>query len=392
MRITYKPESTGARPSARVPVLVPRLAAVAVALLLAASCSSGNAEKEKVSRAAPVTVSAAATRNVPVVIKAIGTIGSFSIVSVRAQVAGEITNIAFKQGQDVSRGDLLFTIDPRPYQAALEGALAALSRDKAMLKNAQSDVRRYGELVKKDYVTSQQYDQVVANADALKATVAADEAAVKTARLNLGYCTVRAPISGRTGDFLLQKGNLIKANDQAVVTINQITPIYVSFSVPEEYLPDIRRYAAEDPLRVEAAFPGGKGKTYEGSLTFINNTVDETTGTILLKATFENRDKSFWPGQFVNVTLRLATSKDAVVVPSQAVQRGQKGDYLFVVKPDMTVEMRSIETGQRLDGETVIRKGVAVGDKVVTDGQLRLFPGAKIEIADARASAEKSKP
>ncbi len=391
MRITCKPESPGTRPSVRVFVFLLRPVAVAAALFLLASCSSGNAEKEK-TRAAPVTVSAAATRNVPVIINAIGTVGSYSIVSVRAQVTGEITDIAFRQGQYVSRGDLLFTIDSRPYQAALEGAQAALARDRAVLKNAENDVRRYGELIKKDYVTSQQYDQVVANAEALKATIAADEAAVKTARLNLDYCTVRAPISGRTGDFLLQKGNVIKANDQAVVTINQITPIYVSFSVPEEYLPEIRRYAAKDPLPVEAAFPGEGGNSYEGRLTFINNTVDESTGTILLKATFQNRDKSFWPGQFLNVTLRLATTKNAVVVPSQAVQRGQKGDYLFVVKPDMTVEMRAIETGQHLDGETVIRKGVGAGDKVVTDGQLRLFPGARIEIADTHAPAGTGKP
>jgi membrane fusion protein, multidrug efflux system len=392
MKITCSFESSGTRSSAPVPVLLQNLVAVVTALFLLASCSSGNAEKQKTSRAAPVTISVAATKNVPVVINAIGTAGSYSTVSVRAQITGEITDIAFKQGQDVSRGDLLFTIDPRPYQAALEGAFAALARDKAMLKNAESDVRRYGELVKKDYVTSQQYDQAVANAEALKATVAADEAAIKTARLNLDYCTVRAPVSGRTGDLLLQKGNVIKANDQAVVTINQITPIYVSFSVPEEYLPDIRRYAAEDSLRVEAAFPGEGGNPYQGHLTFINNTVDESTGTILLKATFQNRNKSFWPGQFVNVTLRLATSKNAVVVPSQAVQRGQKGDYVFVVKPDMTVEMRSIETGQHLDGETVIRTGIEVGDKVVTDGQLRLFPGARIEIAGTRAAAGTSKP
>ncbi len=374
-----------------VPVSLPRLVAVVTVLFLLASCSA-KAEKEKISRAAPVSVSFAATKNVPVVIHAIGTAGSFRTVSVRAQITGEIIGIAFKQGQDVSRGDLLFTIDPRPYQAALEGALAAIARDRATLKNAESDVRRYGELVKKDYVTSQQYDQAVANGEALKATVAADEAAIKTARLNLGYCTVRAPVSGRTGDLLIQKGNVIKANDQAVVTINQIKPIYVSFSVPEEHLPDIRRYAAGNSLHVEAAFPGQGGEAYQGQLTFINNTVDESTGTILLKATFQNRDKAFWPGQFVNVTLRLATSKDAVVVPSQAVQRGQKGDYLFVVKPDMTVEMRSIETGQQLDGETVIRKGVAAGAKVVTDGQLRLFPGARVEIADTRAAAGTNKP
>jgi len=327
-----------------------------------------------------------------VVLKAIGTVEPYNTVSVRARVAGEITRIAFKEGQDVCQGDLLFTIDPRPYQAVLQGALADLDRDNARLKSAKEDVRRYAELVKKDYVTSQAYDQMVANADALKASVAADQAAVDSARVNLDYCTVRAPITGRTGNLLVKLGNVIKADEQPVITINQIMPIYASFSVPEEYLADIQRYAADGTLGVEAAFPNRTAPNFRGELSFINNTVDGSTGTILLKATFPNPDKALWPGQFVNVILRLATSRSAVVVPSQAIQRGQQGDYVFVVKADMTVESRAIQFGQGIDGETVVRRGLEAGERVVTDGQLRLFPGATVALMNQPASSGTKNP
>jgi multidrug efflux system membrane fusion protein len=359
---------------------------VVIGILMLISCS-GNAEGERVTPAAPVLVSAAVMKDMPVVLRAIGTVEAYNTVDVRARVAGEITRIAFKEGQDVSQQDLLFTIDPRPYQAALEGALADLARDRAKLKIAREDVRRYAELVAKDYVTSQSYDQMVANADALKATVAADEAAVKSARVNLDYCTVRAPITGRTGNLLVKQGNVIKANEQSVVTINQIMPIYVSFAVPEEYLADIQHYAAEKTLGVEAVFRNRRDHHFKGELAFINNKVDESTGTILLKATFPNSDKALWPGQFVNVSLKLATTRSAVVVPSQAIQRGQQGEYVFVVKPDMTVELRLVQPGQELEGETVIRKGLDAGEQVVTDGQLRLFPGAKVALASRSASS-----
>jgi multidrug efflux system membrane fusion protein len=368
-----------------------RLFAAMAALLLLAACST-EAEKEKPSPAAPVTAGVAVTKNVPVAIRAIGTVEPYNSVSVRAQVAGEITGIYFQQGQEVAQGDLLFTIDPRPYQAALEAVLADLARDEATLKSAEEDVLRYRELIKKDYVTSQQYDQVVANADALKATVEADEAAVKNARINLDYCTVRAPISGRTGNVLVQLGNVIKADDLPVVTINQITPVYVSFSVPEKYLSDIQRHFAKGALAVEATFPDKGASSFRGRLSFINNTVDSSTGTILMKATFRNNEKALWPGQFVNVTLALAVSENAVVVPSQAVQRGQQGDYVFVIKPDMTVELRSVQTGQQVDEDTVIRKGLDANEKVVTDGQLRLFPGARVEITNTHEASGQGKP
>jgi membrane fusion protein, multidrug efflux system len=376
----------GTKPSGMFRIFLSNLLTVGIAVLMLAGCS-GNAENNHGPTAAPVKVNIALKKDVPVVLKAIGTVEPHNTVSVRARVAGEITRIAFKEGQDVSQGDLLFTIDPRPYQAVLEGALADLDRDNARLKSAKEDVRRYSELVKKDYVTSQAYDQTIANADALKATVASDRAAVQSARVNLDYCTVRSPITGRTGNFLVKLGNVIKAEDQPAVTINQIMPINVSFSVPEEYLADIRHYAADGTLDVEAAFPDPKEPNFKGELSFINNTVDGSTGTILLKATFPNPDKALWPGQFVNVILRLVAGRSAVVVPSQAVQRGQQGEYVFVVKADMSVESRAVQLGQRIDGETVIRKGIEAGERVVTDGQLRLFPGAKVALMNQPAAS-----
>jgi len=381
----------GTKPYKPFRISLSNLLTIGIAVFMLTACS-GNAENSHVPKLAPVTVNIALKKDVPVILKAIGTVEPYNTVSVRARVAGEITRIAFKEGQDVSQGDLLFNIDSRPYQAALEGALADLDRDNARLKSAKEDVRRYAELVKKDYVTSQAYDQMVANADALKASVAADQAAVDSARVNLDYCTVRAPITGRTGNLLVKLGNVIKADEQPVITINQIMPIYASFSVPEEYLADIQRYAADGTLGVEAAFPNRTAPNFRGELSFINNTVDGSTGTILLKATFPNPDKALWPGQFVNVILRLATSRSAVVVPSQAVQRGQQGEYVFVVKADMTVESRAIQLGQGIDGETVVRKGLEAGERVVTDGQLRLFPGAKVALMNQPASSGTNHP
>jgi len=386
MTTIYRLPFFGTKFSGMFRICMSNLLTVGIAVFMLAACS-GNAENNQGPKPAPVTVNIALKKDVPVVLKAIGTVEPHNTVSVRARVAGEITRIAFKEGQDVSQGDLLFTIDPRRYQAALEGALADLDRDNARLKSAKEDVRRYAELVKKDYVTSQAYDQTIANADALKATVAADRAAVQNARVNLDYCTVRSPITGRTGNLLVKLGNVIKAEDQPVITINQIVPVNVSFSVPEEYLADIRHYAADGTLDVEAAFPDQKAPNFKGELSFINNTVDGSTGTILLKATFPNRDKALWPGQFVNVTLRLVASRSAVVVPSQAVQRGQQGEYVFVVKNDMSVEARTVQLGQRIDGDTVIQKGLAAGERVVTDGQLRLFPGAKVALMNQPASS-----
>lgn len=336
---------------------------------------------------APVTAATAAARKVPVILEAIGTVEPYKTVSIKSRVGGEIERVAFREGQDVRKGDLLFVIDQRPYKATLQAAHGNIERDKARLKTAKLKAKRYADLVKKDYVTQQQYDDAVADADSLKATVQSDEAAVKQAELDLSYCSIRAPITGRTGNLLVQQGNVIKANDVSLLVLNQITPVFVSFSIPEKNLPEVRRRQDVSPLKVDATVPSN-GETFKGTLAMINNSVDQSTGMVLLKAVFPNGKRALWPGFFVNVKLRLMTVDNAIVVPSKALQRGQQGEYLFVVKSDMTVQSRNVVTGQEIDGETVIEKGVKAGEKVVTDGQLRLFPGAKAVIQQKASNNE----
>ncbi len=357
-------------------------------LLVTTACSDGTpAQRDR--GPAPVKAATAVTRDVPIVVQAIGTVEAYTTVSVRAQVSGELTRMAFSEGQDVNKGAVLFTIDQRPYQAALDQAKANLAGDEAKLGSAKDDVRRYADLVKKDYVTEQQFTQVKANAEALEAAVQADTAAVERARLNLGYCTVRAPIDGRTGTILVHEGNVIKANDDPVLTLNRVTPVYVGFSVPEADLPDIRERFSKGSVAVTATVPDRPETTYQGTLSFIDNAVSQSTGTILLKATFPNLDRSLWPGQFVNVSLILRTEAGVVVVPTQAVQRGQAGEFVFVVKPDNTVELKRVVVGQQLDGDAVIREGVQEGEQVVTDGQIRLYPGAAVSVTSGTAESEK---
>jgi multidrug efflux system membrane fusion protein len=360
------------RAASRVPVLPVSLAVLA----LLAACGGG--KKAGPPPAAPVTTAKAVQKDVPIVVSAIGTVEPYNSVNIKSLVGGAITRVAFKEGQDVHKGDLLFVIDPRPYQAALQQAQGILARDRAQMASAEAQAARYAELVKKDYVTQQEYDDAVAAAGAAKSSVQADEAAVEAARLNLAYCTIRAPIDGRTGNVLVQLGNVVKANDVPMLVLNQITPIYVTFSVPESYLPQIRRESAQGPLKVTAS--SSDGSTHDGELTLINNQVDSATGAILLKATFPNAGKALWPGSFVNLSLTLSTRKGAVVVPDNAVQEGQKGTYVFVVKGDSTAGMRPVAVGQRMNGEALIDKGLEAGEEVVTDGQLRLFPGAKVEV------------
>jgi multidrug efflux system membrane fusion protein len=339
----------------------------------------------------PVTAAAVVQKTVPVQIRAIGNVEAYSTISVKSQIEGVLTRIHFKEGQDVNKGDLLFTIDPRPYEAALKQAEANLVKDTAQLENARVEVNRYAELVKKGYVAQEQYDQIRTNAAALGATVNADKAMVENARLQLKYCFIYSPITGRTGNLVSNQGNLIKANaDNPMVTINQIQPIYVTFSVPEQYLNDIKKYMAARKLNVEAFISKAKEdvRPEQGVLTFIDNTVDTTTGTIKLKGIFTNKGKRLWPGQFVDVLLTLTMQPNAIVIPSQAVQAGQSGVYVFVVKSDLTVESRPVVVDRSLDGESVIEKGLQPGEKVVTDGQLRLVPGAKVEI---KTSTENNK-
>jgi multidrug efflux system membrane fusion protein len=282
-------------------------------------------------------------------------------------------------------------IDPRPYEAALKQAEANLQRDIAQAKHAREDARRYESLIQKGVVPQQQYDKFRSDADALEATVLADRAAVENAKIQLGYCSLHSPIDGRTGSLIVKQGNIIKAEDINLVVINQIIPIDVAFSVPEQFLPEIKKYIAVGKLQVEALIPMNEERPERGVITFIDNAVDTNTGTIRLKGTFANREKKLWPGQFVNVVLTLTTEPNAIVVPSQTIQTGQEGQYIFVVKEDLTVESRPVVAGRTMNNETVVKKGLNPDEKVVTDGQLLLYPGAKVEIKTSDSSKANNK-
>jgi multidrug efflux system membrane fusion protein len=360
----------------------------AIAIFFSGACSSSSSKSKdegkterRVGPGSPVIVAKALQKDVPLQVKAVGRVEAYSTVSVKAQVGGEITRVYFKEGQDVKKGELLFTIDPQPYAIALKQAASLLEKDRALLKNAEADVKRYEELVQKDYVTKEQYDQLVANRAVLTASVKADEANVADAKLQLDRCQIRSPIDGRTGSLLIHSGNIIRANDTvSAVVIYQITPTYVAFSVPEQNLPRIKEFMAKEDLKVEAMVSDVNSPSIPGVLTFVDNSIDRATGTILLKATFPNKDQSLWPGQFLNVVLTLTTEKNVVVVPSQAIQTSQSGQYVFVIKDDMTAEMRPVKVDRSVGEVTVVAEGLKSGEKVVTDGQLRLVPGARVEI------------
>jgi membrane fusion protein, multidrug efflux system len=339
----------------------------------------------------PVTVSTATQKTVPVQLRAIGNVQAYSTVTIKSKVGGELVRVHFTEGQDVKKGDLLFMIDPRPYEAALKQAEANLERDLVRAKNAQEDARRYESLIQKGVVPQQQYDKFRSDADALEATVLADRAAVENAKIQLGYCSLHSPIDGRTGSLIVKQGNIIKAEDINLVVINQIIPIDVAFSVPEQFLPEIKKYIAVGKLQVEALIPMNEERPERGVITFIDNAVDTNTGTIRLKGTFANRENKLWPGQFVNVVLTLTTEPNAIVVPSQTIQTGQEGQYIFVVKEDLTVESRPVVAGRTMNNETVVKKGLNPDEKVVTDGQLLLYPGAKVEIKTSDSSKANNK-
>jgi multidrug efflux system membrane fusion protein len=317
----------------------------------------------------------------PIELREIGTGEAYSTVSIESQAAGIVSAVHYTQGQFVKKGDLLVSLDDRPFVAALEVARANLTKDRANAELAKMEAERYEKLFQSGVVPKEQLDQQVASAAAQKAAVQADEAAVKTAELNLSYCSIYAPFDGQTGSQLVYPGTVVKANDVPVlVVINRISPIYVDFSVPQQYLDQIKSYMRHEKLPVQAA-PSDNSPPEPGYLTFVNNAVDATTGTILLKGTFANGDRRLWPGEFVNVVLRLAEERNATVVPAQAVMNGQEGDYLFVIKPDMTVEPRTVKVSRTVNGESVIAgNGVRPGEMVVTDGQLRLTTGTKVRI------------
>jgi multidrug efflux system membrane fusion protein len=330
----------------------------------------------------PVVVATAERQDVPLELPATGTVEPLQAVSVQAQVSGIITRVGFKEGDDVSKGQMLFQLDPRPYQAALSQAQAVLERDKAQLANARADAQRYESLVQKQYVTAQQFQQVKTDAAALAATVSADEAAVEQARLNLQYATIRSPLNGRAGALLVREGNLVRANTGTpLVVVNQIHPILVRFALPAAQLPQIQRY--RDSGIVVVAEPAQGGTESKGTLSFLDNAVDTTTGTILLKGSFPNTDNALWPGEFVRVRARLTTERNSLVVPAPAVVSGQKGNFVFVIWKDGTAIARPVQVRRTTATLAVLDGGIEAGDRVVTDGQIRLRDGAKVQIKAA---------
>jgi multidrug efflux system membrane fusion protein len=337
----------------------------------------GRAAREAV----PVAVASVVQKNIPIQLRAVGTVEAYSTVSVKPQVTGTLTRAHFKEGQDVRKGDLLFTIDTRPFETALRQAESNLAKDIAQLENARAQLLRYEELLRKQFVSREQYDQIRASASALEATAEANRAAVETARLQLSYATIRSPMDGRTGSLLSHEGNLVRVNDNtALVVINQIQPITVTFAVPEQFLADIKSRLESGRVRVEASRPQADGRPEQGLLTFVDNSVDKTAGTIRLKGTFANEKRDLWPGQFVDVVVTLAERPNALVVPTQAVQTGQDGQYLFVVTDNRKVEMRPVVVAMTHAGETVLQKGVQSGEVVVIDGHFRLAPGSEVEV------------
>jgi len=356
--------------------LVPTLALIAMA-----GCSHGPEDTFGERDAVPVLAAKVVQKTVADTIRAIGRVEAFSTVDVKAQINGQVMQVHFLQGQDVKQGDLLFTIDPRPFEAALQQAQANLAKDRAQYHEAAADEQRYLTLLRENVGSRQQYDQVEATAASLSASMQADEAAVQTARLNLEYTEIRAPIDGRTGDLLVHAGNLVKPDaDTAMVVINQVHPVYVDFSIPEQKLPDVREFMAEQKLAVQVSLPEQQGPLESGELSFVDNSVDSKTGTINLKGEFANADSRLWPGEFVNTTLVLREHPGAILVPSQAVQTGQQGSFVFVVEPDMKATIRPVVIGESLDNQTVVTSGLKPGETVVTDGQLRLIPGATVTI------------
>ncbi|HVA63322.1 MAG TPA: efflux RND transporter periplasmic adaptor subunit [Terriglobales bacterium] len=373
------------RPSTR-PFLLAAIAALGLLASLQAGCKAA-APKAVALAPVPVAVARAVTQNVPTRLEAIGAVQAMATVSVKSLVGGELKTVGFRQGEEVRRGQVLFSIDAQPYQASLAQAEANLARDLANDSQAQVEAKRYADLAKQGIVSVEQNEQLQAAAAADDSVVRADRAAVETAKLNLNYCTITSPIDGRTGSLLVQAGNVVQPNATVLVTINQITPIYVSFSVPEQYLLQLKGLNARHALAVRAQAQGDTQREH-GELSFINNTIDNNTGTIQLMATFPNAAQRLWPGEYVNTDVTLSVQNGATVVPSTAVLTGQSDMYVYVVTSAGTVENRTVTTATTANGVTVIASGLAPGETVVTDGQLALYPGAKVQVRqEAKAAA-----
>jgi multidrug efflux system membrane fusion protein len=358
-------------------------------LTFLAACSGGHSAEEPKAKSkerppVPVEVATVMSKDVPEQATAIGNVEAYSTVAVKSRVSGELVGVHFQEGQEVKEGDLLFTIDKAPYEVALKEAQARLERDQALARKAQDDVRRNAPLAERDFVSRQAYEQYKSAAEAAEASVKADLAGIENLQLQLSYCSIRSPISGRTGSLLIQRGNLVKGNDEnkSLVTIHQIQPIYVTFALPEKFLGKVNRAMGETKMQVLVDTPESpvSSEPIAGTVTFVNNTVDVSTATIRLKASFPNKDRRLWPGQTVNVLLTLSIRPKAVVAPSQAIQTSQSGTYAFVVRPDGTAEMRPVVLVRNTNEEAIIEKGLAPGEIIVTDGQLLLTPGTKVSV------------
>lgn len=326
----------------------------------------------------PVVVAQAITQDVPLLLEVVGRAEAYESVTIRSRVDGQVAAVLFKDGQHVREGDILVRLDPNDFNARLAQAQANLARDEAQLAKAKADVDRYVALKDRNFVSEEKVNEVRTNAAAMRATVQADQAAVELARLQLAYATLRAPFAGVVGAKLISPGGTVKTNDTVIAVVNRVRPLYVSFSVPEKNLPRLRTAMGKGVVKVSVTVPGAAGETFEGEARFLDNAVDATTGTIQMKATLPNEEEKLTPGQFVNVGLVLEIAKEAVVVPSEAVQQGSDGNFLYVVKADGSAELRKIEVMSNRRGVAAIGKGVASGETVVTDGQLRLTPGAKV--------------
>jgi len=347
-----------------------------MALLLSTFSCSKKAQPRK--QPPVVLITKVEQRTVPIEIKNFGTVEAYSTIAVKSQVTGILTDVNFTEGTMVKKNDVILTIDPRPFEAVLKAVQANLNKDEVQLKLAQTELKRQEELLKKGFASQEQYDQAVTLANTYQASIEAGKAAVESAKLQLEYCYIKSPVDGIAGTLEVDKGNLVKQNDITIITINQIKPIYVSFTVPQEYLQRIRKYMSQGPLEVTTSM-NQSGEMSNGVLTFIDNSIDNNTGTVRLRATFENNDANLWPGQFVNVSLILAQEPNVIVVPSQAVQTSQTGQHVFIVKADTTVEMRNVKVVRRLDGDSAV-EGLEAGETVVTDGQINLLPGVQVQI------------
>ena len=401
-----------------------RMAGIGLALLLAFfsnACSSKEptAASARRSDGVPVSIALVGQRDVPMEIQVIGNVEAYATIIVKARLTGQLTGVHFREGDYVKKGDLLFSLDPRPFEAQLNQAEANLARDEAQLNLSQANLNRdlaqqkyvqeqserFGRLFQDGIISKDQADQTKTSADTISHVIIADQAAVRSseaavgagraavanAKVQLSYATISSPIDGRTGNLALKEGNLVTANTTDLVTINQVKPIYVTFSAPEANLPSIKRYMAQGKLPVEAVPQESASVRETGYLTFVDNTVDMTTGTIKLKGTFTNDENRLWPGQFVRVALRLTTHTNALVVPNQAVQAGQDGVFVYVVKPDRSVETRPVVTGARVDQDIVVQTGLKAGETVVTEGHLRLAPGMRVQPRDEKGKVEKDK-